>query len=91
MNKTESYINSVNLNKNTDFPYLVLNVKNDKSFPLNPGFRVMHWHEYLQFIYVINGKITVRTLEEKVTIGSKEVIFINKKKCASLRGKTWRL
>lgn len=32
MNKNEPCINSVNLNKNTDFPYLVLNVKNDKSF-----------------------------------------------------------
>ena len=41
------YINSVNLNQNTDFPYLVLDVVNDNSYPLNPGFQVMHWHEDL--------------------------------------------
>lgn len=32
------YINSINLNQETDFPYLVLNVINDMSYPRNPGF-----------------------------------------------------
>ena len=32
----EQYINSVNLNIDTDFPYLVLDVINDNSFPRNP-------------------------------------------------------
>ncbi len=38
----EKYINSVNLNSHTDFPYLVLDVIGDKSYPRNPGFQVMH-------------------------------------------------
>lgn len=37
-----NYINSVNLNADSDFPYLVLDVINDQSYPRNPGFQVMH-------------------------------------------------
>lgn len=74
----EHYINSVNLNIDTDFPYLVLDVIGNKSYPLNPGFQVMHWHEDLQFIYVLNGTIEVRTLDNVVQIREGEAIFINK-------------
>lgn len=77
-NEKEGFINSVNLNINTDFPYLVLNVINDNSYPRNPGFRVMHWHEDLQFIYVLNGTIEVRTLDATVRVQTGEAIFINK-------------
>lgn len=77
MNK-EQYINSINLNNDTDFPYLVLDVMNDTSIPRNPGFQVMHWHSDLQFIYVIDGKIEVQTLNEKVIIDQGNGVFINK-------------
>lgn len=56
--KTE-FINSVNLNAGSDFPYLVLDVVNEQSYPRNPGFQVMHWHEDIQFIYVLDGEIVV--------------------------------
>lgn len=78
MDKKDTFINSVNLNENTDFPYLVLNVKNDRAYPLNPGFRVMHWHEDLQFIYCLSGNVVVRTLEEEKKLSDGEGIFINK-------------
>lgn len=74
----EKYIHSVNLNIHTDFPYVVLDVVNDTSYPLNPGFHVMHWHEDLQFVYVLNGTIEVRTLDRSVRIQTGEGIFINK-------------
>ncbi|MDO4300999.1 MAG: AraC family transcriptional regulator [Clostridia bacterium] len=74
----ENYINSLNLNANTDFPYLVLNVENDNSYPLNLGFRVMHWHEDLQFIYCTSGMVRVKTLEDEKIISAGEGIFINK-------------
>ena len=64
----ENYINSVNLNIDTDFPYLVLDVVNDNSYPRNPGFQVMHWHEDLQFIYVLDGAIEVKTFDSAVQI-----------------------
>lgn len=72
------YINSVNLNAHTDFPYLVLNVANGTSYPLNPGFRVMHWHEDLQFIYVLEGTVRVKTLEQEEILSAQEGVFINK-------------
>ena len=74
----EQYINSVNLNIDTDFPYLVLDVINDNSFPRNPGFHVMHWHEDLQFILVLEGTIEVQTLDTSVLIRTGEGLFINK-------------
>ena len=52
----DRYINSVNLNAGSRFPYLVLNVVDNQSTPRNPGFQVMHWHEDLQFIAVSDGR-----------------------------------
>lgn len=64
--------------ENTDFPYLVLNVINQKSFPRNPGFQVMHWHEDFQFIYVIDGRIKFLTLNKRIEVSAGQGIFINK-------------
>ena len=63
-----NYINSVNLNADSDFPYLVLDVINDQSYPRNPGFQVMHWHEDLQFIYVLDGEIEIKTLDTSAQV-----------------------
>ena len=71
------FVNSVNLNIGTRFPYFVVDAIDDKPFPPNPGFRLMHWHEDLQFILVTDGRITVQTLDEKVEVGAGEAIFIN--------------
>ena len=73
-----NYINSINLNIDTDFPYLVLDVIGKNSYPRNPGFQVMHWHEDLQFIYVLDGIVEVRTLDNSVQIQAGEALFINK-------------
>lgn len=78
MDSASSFLNSVNLNSNTDFPYLVLNVINDRSYPKNPGFRIMHWHNDLQFIYVLGGVISVQTLDAKIMLHKNEAVFINK-------------
>ena len=74
----DKYINSVNLNQNTNFPYLVLNVINGNSYPRNPGFRVMHWHEDIQFIYVLDGEIEIATLESRTVLHKGDGFFINK-------------
>lgn len=74
----ENYINSINLNIDTDFPYLVLDVIGKNSYPRNPGFQVMHWHKDLQFIYVLDGIVEVRTLDNSVQIQAGEALFINK-------------
>jgi len=75
--KTE-FINSVNLNAGSDFPYLVLDVVNEQSYPRNPGFQVMHWHEDIQFIYVLEGEIEIKTLTKLVSVDTGSGVFINK-------------
>lgn len=77
-NLRNNYINSVNLNAESNFPYLVLDVINDQSYPRNPGFQFMHWHEDLQFIYVLDGEIEIKTLDTSVRIDKGRGIFINK-------------
>lgn len=77
-NTQKDYINSVNLNSSSDFPYLVLDVWDDQSYPRNPGFQVMHWHEDLQFIYVLDGRIKIKTLDTSVQVNRGSGIFINK-------------
>lgn len=72
------FINSVNLNSKTDFPYLVLDVAGNTSCPRTPSFGLMHWHEDIQFIYVLNGTINVQTLDTDVRIHTGEAVFINK-------------
>ena len=74
----EQYLNSVNLNAQSDFPYLVLHVINDQSYPRNLGFQVMHWHEDLQCILVLDGSITVRTLDQALPLGQGEGCLIGK-------------
>lgn len=76
--KKEDYLNSVNLNAETDFPYLVMEIINDQSYPRNPGFHVMHWHEDLQFICVLEGDIILKTLQDEHPVHAGEAVFINK-------------
>lgn len=65
-------INSVNLNVDSNFPYLVLDVVSDQSYPRNPGFQVMHWHEDLQFIYVLDGEIEIKTLDTSIQVKKRQ-------------------
>lgn len=76
--KNKEFLNSVNINADSNFPYLVLDVVNERSYPRNPGFLVMHWHEDLQFIYVLQGEIVIETLESSTTVCRREGAFINK-------------
>lgn len=74
----QAYLNSVNLNAGSNFPYLVLDVTKDDSVPRNPGYRVMHWHEDLQFILVLEGAIRVQTLRQTISLCQGEGLFINR-------------
>lgn len=74
MNK---YINSKNVNAQSDFPYLVLDVINHHANPINPGFSVMHWHSDLQFIYVLKGTVQIKVLEKTKYLSAGDGAFIN--------------
>ncbi|MBP3366157.1 MAG: helix-turn-helix transcriptional regulator [Treponema sp.] len=76
--KDRKIINSVNLYSDTDFPYLVLNVMGRNSYPRNAGFKTVHWHEDVQFVFVLGGMVAVKTMESSITLKKGEGIFINK-------------
>ncbi len=76
--KQNQYINAKNLNRHTDFPYLNMEVIDEESYPRSSGFRVMHWHEDLQFVYVIQGNIEITTLNEVVRLREAQGAFINR-------------
>ena len=71
------YPDSVNLNNGQPFPYLVIDVINDDGRPRNPGFHIMHWHEDLQFVYVLEGQLRIVTPTDSTTVAAGEAAFIN--------------
>lgn len=74
--KTE-FLNSLNPNEGTSFPYTVLKVIDDISEPRPAGFRIMHWHEDIQFILLFEGRIRIRTLDGCAELSEGEGCFIN--------------
>ena len=72
------FMNVVNLNYHTAFPYVALDATNEGSCPHNPSFRIMHWHEDLQYMYVLRGTVRIKTLNQEVPVGEGEGVFINK-------------
>lgn len=78
MEKNYSYPNAANLNVNTEFPYFIRSAENEVFSAGDVGFGVLHWHEDLQFIYVLEGIVCVKTLEEEEMLSAGEAIFTNK-------------
>ncbi len=74
--KTE-FLNSRNPKEGTSFPYTVLKVIDDISEPRPAGFRIMHWHEDIQFILLSEGRIRIRTLDGCAELSEGEGCFIN--------------
>lgn len=74
----KNIIHSKNPLENTSFPFLALNVKNEDCFPDNLGFRKVHWHEELQFIYVLDGIIEIKIVDKTIRLKKNQAIFINK-------------
>lgn len=72
------YLNSVNLNANTGFPYLIMDIVKGVSVPEPPGFNIYHWHEDFQFIVCYEGETYVHTLEKMYVIKKRCGILINK-------------
>ena len=71
-------LHSENPNAGDGFPYLALEVRGAQAQPPVPGFRVVHWHEDLQLVYVSEGTVRIKTLDAEETLRAGEGIFINK-------------
>lgn len=68
---------SPNVNARSDVPYVCMDVHGGVSVPMLVGFRVMHWHDDLQFVHVLAGSVEVKTLGGSVHAMAGEVVFIN--------------
>lgn len=73
----QTFLQAANEKAAQPFPYLVREVKGDKSLSKDPGFRVMHWHGDIQFLYVAKGTIGVQTLQDTIWLETGEAVFIN--------------
>lgn len=65
-------------NQVNDFSFIALNVKDNFCYPKRKSFKIMHRHEDVQFIYVINGSIKVHTLFEVITLNRGDGIYMSK-------------
>ena len=78
MDKHTNYRNAANLNAEQAFPYFIRKAENQFFSAGDVDFGVMHWHDDLQFIYVLEGLVCVKTLEEEEILSGGEGIFTNK-------------
>lgn len=78
MSEHTNYRNAANLNADTTFPYFIRKAENQVFSAGDVDFGVMHWHDDLQFIYVLEGLVCVKTLEEEEILSAGEGIFTNK-------------
>ena len=72
-----SYPHSPNVNARSDVPYVCMDVHGGVSVPMPVGFRIMHWHDDLQFVHVLAGSVEVKTLGGSVHAMAGEAVFIN--------------
>ncbi len=61
----------------TGFPFLVLDVNRKVCLPFNEGFRLLHWHEELQFVYIKKGVVHFKLWEQEVDLPRGCCMFIN--------------
>ena len=78
MDKHTNYRNAANLKADTTFPYFIRKAENRMFSAGDVDFGVLHWHDDLQFIYVLEGLVCVKTLEEEELLSAGEGIFTNK-------------
>lgn len=78
MQSKNDYVHSQNPLWNTSFPFLTLEVENKICSPKNLGFRMMHWHEDVQFILILKGQAHFRTVSHSFDLNAGEAVFINK-------------
>ncbi|WP_353095629.1 hypothetical protein [Tissierella praeacuta] len=81
---TDEIIHSINPLGDTAFPFLTLEIESRECFPLNLGFKAMHWHEEVQFVLVLKGIVHIQTVNYSCDLKAGEAIFINKGYCTKL-------
>lgn len=60
------------------FPLLVLDVNRRHCVPFNEGFRVLHWHDEIQLVYLLEGEIYARVYGEMIQASQGDCLFLNR-------------
>ena len=76
--RESQYINFVNINNKTNFPYFVMDEQMKQVIPEKIRFHIMHYHDDFQFNYVLQGKLHLNTLTDTIAIEAGQGLFINK-------------
>lgn len=68
------------------FPLLVLKVNHRTCTPPNEGFRILHWHDEVQFLYLIKGTVDAQVHQDHLLIHAGECLFINRNAVHLIQG-----
>lgn len=76
MDKNELY--EKNRYTDTAFPVGLYEVTKEGIMPEGRGYKDLHWHEELQFTYVIHGRLKIRIDGKDYVVNQGEAVFINR-------------
>lgn len=68
----------VNRYADTAFPVGAYTVTREGIMPEGRGYKDLHWHEELQFTYVVSGELRIRIDGKDYLVKEKEAVFINR-------------
>lgn len=68
----------VNRYADTAFPVGAYTVTREGIMPEERGYKDLHWHEELQFTYVVSGELRIRIDGKDYLVKEKEAVFINR-------------
>lgn len=68
----------VNRYADTAFPVGAYQVTREGIMPEGRGYKDLHWHEELQFTYVVSGELRIRIDGKDYLVKEKEAVFINR-------------
>lgn len=74
----ESPVYSHNPYRENAFPLLVLDVNRQSCVPFNEGFRVLHWHDEVQLVYLSEGEVCAEVYGERAQLGKGDCLFLNR-------------
>ena len=76
--KEEKELHEVNRYTDPAFPVGTYEVTREGILPEGRGYKDMHWHEELQFTYVVKGELQIRIDGKDYIVKEGEVVFINR-------------
>lgn len=62
----------------TDFPCGTGVQSSGIVLPFNEGFRVLHWHDEIQLVYLLEGEIYARVYGEMIQASQGDCLFLNR-------------